>query len=337
MKHLLISLSALFLPATLAAEEVNLYTHRHYEVDQQILAAFTEDTGIKVNVIKAKADELIERIKAEGEQSPADLLVTADGGRLFRAKDLGLLQPVSSDTLQAQVPENLRDEENYWYAFTARARVIVYAKDRVDPADLSTYEALADDEWKGRVLARSSSNLYNQSLLASIIANKGQAAAIKWAKGFRENMARDPKGSDRDQIRAVAAGLADVALANTYYLGLLTNSPDQADRDVASKVAIFFPNQGEGQSGAHINISGGGVTKHAPNKENAIKLLEYLTSPDAQKVFASEVYEYPVNFDMTLSPLHESWGEFRPDALSLNALGKYNKDAVRIFALAGWK
>ena len=318
-----------------AAEEVNVYTHRHYAADDALYAKFTEQTKIKVNIVKAGADALLERIKAEGADSPADLLITADAGRLVRAKDAGVLQPATSDTLAKQVPANMRDAENYWHGFTIRARVLVYSKQRVKQSDLSSYENLADPKWKGRLLARSSSNIYNQSLLASLVAIGDKAQAAKWATAVRKNMARPPEGSDRDQMRAVASGIGDVAIANTYYVGLLADSADPKDREVAAKIGVFFPNQNG--RGAHINVSGGGVVKSSKNRANAIKLLEFLTGPIAQAEFPKTTFEYPLDIAATDSELLSSWGMFKADALPLQKLGEHNSDAVRIFALAGWK
>jgi iron(III) transport system substrate-binding protein len=315
--------------------EVNLYTHRHYEADETLFEAFTSKTGIEVNIVKAEADELIERLKSEGAGSPADLLITADAGRLERAQQAGLLRPVTSEILQRDIPAHLRESDGHWFGLTARARVIAYAKDRVTPAELSTYEALAERTWKGRLLSRSSSNIYNQSLLASIIAHSGDDAALAWARGVRANMARPPQGSDRDQMRAVAAGLADVAIVNTYYLGLLANSEDPADRQVAQKIGIFFPNQGG--RGAHINISGAGVTRHAKNPENAIVLLEFLVATEQQSAFASANFEYPVNPAAEWSPLTTNWGTYKADTLNLGELGTHNAAAVKTFDLAGWE
>lgn len=315
--------------------EVNLYTHRHYEADEALFARFTEKTGIKVNVVKANADELIERLKSEGEASPADLLVTADAGRLVRAQEAGLLQAVKSEKLEDCVPAQLREPDGYWFGLTLRARIFAYAKARVNPASLSTYEALAQPVWKGRILARSSSNIYNQSLLASIIAQSSEEQAVAWARAVRSNMARPPQGSDRDQMRAVAAGLADVAIVNTYYLGILATSSDPADRKSAEKIGVFFPNQGG--RGAHINISGAGVTRHAKNTENAITLLEFLVESEQQSEFARANFEYPVNPEGLRSPLLKKWGAFKADTLNLSELGKYNQAAVKAFDLAGWE
>lgn len=321
--------------AALMASEITLYTHRHYEADDKLFAEFTESSGIKVNVVKSGADQLMERLKQEGANSPADLLMTADAGRLHRAKEAQLLQPVDSERLEKSIPASLRDPDGHWFAFTSRARVVVYAKDRVQPEELSTYEDLTHPKWKGRLLARSSSNIYNQSLLASIIAANGEKKALSWARGVRANMARPPQGSDRDQVRGVAAGLADLAIVNTYYLGLLANSADPKDREVANKVAVFFPNQNG--RGAHLNVSGAGVVKTSKNKEGAVKLLEFLASKKAQASFPIETYEYPVVKGVEWSDLLKSWGQFKPDSLNLAKLGELNKDAVKIFGRADWQ
>lgn len=332
---LLIIATGFLLPKAGIAKEVTVYSHRHYEADDVLYAKFTEQTGIKVNIVKASADALLERLKAEGKNSPADVLITADAGRLVRARDAGVLQPATSAKLAAQVPQNMRDADNHWHAFTVRARVLIYSKARVKPSELASYEDLAASKWKGRIVARSSTNIYNQSLLASIVAAAGMEKATAWAMAVRANMARPPEGSDRDQIRAVAAGIADVAIANTYYVGLLANSPDPKDREVAGKIGVFFPNQNG--RGAHINVSGGGVIKSAPNRNNAIRLLEFLTGPYAQSSFPETTYEYPLDISGTQSKLLKSWGEFKADMLSLQTLGEKNAAAVKIFARVRWK
>lgn len=314
---------------------VNLYTDRHYETDDQLFSKFTDETGIKVNVVKGKSDELIERLAREGKDTEADLLVTADAGRLHRAKTTDLLQPVTSETILKNVPENLRDTDNNWFGLTVRARVLVYAKDRVNPAELSTYEDLTSDKWQGKVLVRSSTNLYNQSLLASFIAIEGEEKATEWAKGLVANMAREPKGNDRDQAKAVVAGEGEIAIMNTYYVGLMKNSSDPEEVKVADQIGIFFPNQDT--NGTHINVSGIGVTKEAKNKENAIKFIEFLTSEAAQKQFAESNYEYPVNPNVEASELLKSWGEFKTQNINLSLLGENNSKAVEIFNQIGWK
>ncbi len=315
--------------------EVNVYTHRHYDTDQFLFDQFTEKTGIKVNVVSASADELIKKLELEGDRSPADVLITVDAGRLHWASEKDLLQSVQSDVLDKNIPSKFRDPDGKWFGLTYRARVIVYDKDKVAPASLTTYEALTNSEWKGKILTRSSENVYNQSLLASFIAHDGKEEAKKWAEGLLNNFARSPKGNDRDQIKAVAGGQGELAIVNTYYLGKLLDSENEEEVAAGEKVAVFFPDQ-DGR-GTHINISGAGVTKHAPNKENAIKFIEFLAEDEAQKLFAEANFEYPVKEDVAWSPLLQSWGEFKADELNLSKLGDHNRDAVIIFDEIGWK
>ena len=314
---------------------VNVYTHRHYEADQELFRRFEEKTGIDVNVVNASADELIQKMSMEGEQSPADVLITVDAGRLTRAKEQGLLQPVESEVLDSVIPFHLKDEDNQWFGLTKRARIIAYVKDRVNPEELSTYEDLASDKWNDKVLIRSSGNIYNQSLLASLIAHDGQEEATIWAEGIVENMARTPKGGDRDQVKAIVAGEGDLAVVNSYYIGKMLNSSDPEEVATAEKVGLFFPNQ-EGR-GTHINVSGAGVAKYSPNKENAIRFLEFLASEEAQEIFANSNYEYPVLEGVQPAETLQAWGEFKEDTLNLSALGENNKEAVLIFDEAGWK
>ena len=318
----------------IAAEEVNLYTNRHYDTDEEILNRFTEETGIEVNVLKGDSDQLIERIAREGENSPADLLITADAGRLHRAKERNILQAVSTETLAQNVPENLKDIDDYWYGLTMRGRVVVYAKDRVDPVNLGSYADLSSDKWQDEILVRSSANIYNQSLLASLVSIYGKEWAEEWANGVVDNMARKPQGNDRAQATAVAAGEGDLAIMNTYYIGKMVNSDNPAEVEVAESVGIHFP---DGENGTHINVSGAGVVKGAPNRENAVKLLEYLSSASAQEFFASANYEYPVNPDVEASELLQSWGDFEPQDINLTELGIHNETAVKIFNRAGWQ
>jgi iron(III) transport system substrate-binding protein len=298
------------------------------------LNRFTEETGIEVNVLKADSDQLIERIAREGENSPADVLITADAARLHRAKKRDILQSVSTETLNQNVPTNLRDEDNYWYGLTMRARVIVYSKDRVDPEDLAGYGDLTSDQWQDKIVVRSSGNIYNQSLLASLVSIHGEEWAEEWAAGVVDNMARKPQGNDRAQATAVAAGEGDLAIMNTYYLGKMINSDNPAEVEVAKNIGIHFP---DGKNGTHINVSGAGVVKNAPNKENAVKLLEYLSSASAQKFFASANYEYPVNPKVESSELLQSWGDFETQNINLTELGIHNQTAVRIFNRVGWQ
>jgi iron(III) transport system substrate-binding protein len=314
---------------------LNVYTHRHYESDQELFKLFEEQTGIKVNVINASADELIQKMSLEGRNSPADVLITVDAGRLHRAKTSDLLQPISSKILDSIVPAHLKDKDNQWFAVTKRARVIAYAKDRVNPEELSTFEALTDEKWHNKLVIRSSGNIYNQSLLASIIAIHGEAYAKEWVAGIVKNMARTPRGNDRDQVKAVAAGEGDLAIVNTYYIGLMENSSNPEEVQVTQSIGLFFPNQET--TGTHINVSGAGVAKYAPNKENAIKFLEFLVSEEAQSVFALSNYEYPVNTNVEVSETLKRWGDFREDTMNLSLLGENNKNAVILFDEGGWR
>lgn len=336
VKYILL-VSVIFASGLLASNEVNVYSHRHYDTDKQLFKMFEKETGIKVNVVKDKASKLIKRIESEGKNTPADVLITADVGRLVQAQEKGILQKISSNILDENVPKNLKSTQDYWFGITKRARVIVYHKDRVDPSDLSTYADLTHKRWKKRILIRKSNNIYNQSLLASFIASDGQKAATTWAKGIVKNMARKPAGNDRDQMKAIVAGLGDIAVVNTYYVGKLLNSKKPAEVLVGEKMGVFFPNQGVGERGTHINISGAGVVKGSKNKENAIKFLEFLISPKAQKLFAKANYEYPVNPKVEPSSLLKSWGTFKEDTTPLEAFGKNNVNAVKVFNIVGWK
>ena len=343
MKKILLLLSLVLLSVSFIAcqEEnddskvVNVYTDRHYDTDQALYDAFTESTGIEVNIVKASSDELIVRLENEGQDTEADLMITSDVGRLYRAQAEDLIKPFKSEVIEDQVPENLREKNNHWTALTMRARIIAYAKDRVNPEDLSTYEALLEDQWQGKVLTRSSTNIYNQSLIASFIAIKGEAETLAFAKGLVSNMARNPEGNDRDQMKAVVAGAGDVAIVNTYYLGKLLNSSDPYEVEVGEKIGIFFPNQAT--TGTHINISGAALTKHGKNSEEALKLMEYLTGESAQKDYAQANYEYPVNPNVSASDLLKSWGEFKAQDMDLSLLGQYNVEAVKLMNEAGWE
>jgi iron(III) transport system substrate-binding protein len=314
---------------------VNVYSHRHYDVDRRLFDRFTAETGIRVNVVTGSADELITRLQTEGASSPADVLITVDAGRLHRAKERGLLQPVESAVLSANVPARYRDAEGHWYGLTVRARVLVYARERVAPEELSTYEALADARWRGRVLVRSSENVYNQSLLASLVAEVGEEAALAWAQGIARNLARAPSGGDTDQLKAVAAGAGDVAISNTYYLARLAGSEDAEERRVYEQLAVVFPNQGG--RGTHVNVSGAAVTRHAPNRDNAVRLLEFLSGNEAQRLFAEGNQEYPVKPGVPMSEILAGWGDFEADTLRLSRLGELNTRAVMLFDRAGWR
>lgn len=336
MKKILILVLGLILAISITAmEEVNIYTHRHYDTDKELFAEFEKETGIKVNVVKDKADKLIKRMEIEGKDSPADVLITVDAGNLHDAKTKGLLQEIHSDFLLETIPSNLRDIDNTWFGLTYRARVIVYDPKKTDLSELSTYEDLANPKWRNKILIRSSSNVYNQSLIASIIVNDGYKDASKWAESFVKNFARKPKGNDRAQAKGILAGDGEIAIMNTYYMGKMATSSDPQERKVAETLKIFFPNQ-EGR-GTHINVSGAGVAKYSKNKENAIKFIEFLASKKAQKLFAEANFEYPANPNVETSELVKSWGDFKADSLNLTDLGKNNKKATILADKAGWK
>ena len=319
------------------SNEVNIYSQRHYEVDRIQYENFQKKTGIKVNVIKASADELLERLKNEGNNTPADLFVTVDAGKLQKGVEMGVFQKIDNNIIDSNVSYDLKDPNGYWIPITYRARLLVYSNDRVSESDLSTYEDLANKKWKGRLLVRSSSNAYNQALMSSLYANLGKEAVTDWSTNIVTNFARDPKGNDRDQVKAIAAGQGDVAIVNSYYIGLLLSSKKQSEVDAGKSVSVFFPNQGNNERGTHINISGFAMTKNASNKENAIKLLEYLTSVEAQNTYANNSYEYPANPNVLPSNIVQSWGDFKRDTLDLNTLGIYRNDAIKVFDQTGWK
>ena len=318
------------------AAEVNIYSARKENLIKPLLDQFSAETGIKINLITASADKLLTRMVNEGRNTPADILITVDAGRLYRAMQADIFQPVESKKIEQIVPAHLRHPDNYWIGLSQRARVIFYAPERVNPDQLSSYENLADERWKKRICIRGSGNIYNQSLMASLIAANGQQVAQQWAQSLVDNMARPPKGGDRDQLKAAAAGQCDIAIANTYYYGkMLENKKDMAQYEAAKKMALFWPNQ-EGR-GAHVNVSGAGISKYSRNREDAIRLLEFLVSPEAQDWYARVNYEYPVNAEVKPSGLLESWGSFKADTLNLSRLGELNAEAVKIMDRAGWK
>jgi iron(III) transport system substrate-binding protein len=323
--------------AVQAADEnvVNIYSYRQEILVRPLLDRFTEMTGIEVRLVSGKADVLLQRLKSEGRNSPADILLTADAGRLHRAQEAGVLQPVRSELLDTLVPVQYREPDGYWYGLSLRARPIIIANDRVDPGELTDYEDLADEKWRGRICVRSSNSIYNQSHIASFIAHHGVAAGEQWAAGLSANFARKPAGGDRDQIRAVASGECDVALANTYYLARLAGSSNEKDSAAAAAVSIIWPNQNG--VGTHVNVSGAAVTASAKNLDNAIKLIEFLAGDEAQEIYAGTVNEYPIRDGIALAPVVASWGEFKADDLDLSLLGKHNAEAVRIADRVGWQ
>jgi iron(III) transport system substrate-binding protein len=314
---------------------LNLYSSRHYQTDDALYDNFTKQTGIRINRIEAAEDALLERLKNEGDKSPADVLVTVDAGRLWRAEQMGLFLPVKSALLTERVPAELRHPDGLWFGFSTRARPIFYAKGKVDPKDLRNYEDLANPKFRGKVCIRSSSAMYNLSLMSSMIAAIGPARAEEWARGVVANFAREPKGGDTDQLKAVAAGECDIAVSNTYYYVRLMKSSNPADRAAAEKIGVIFPNQDN--RGAHVNISGAGVLKYAPHRENGVKFLEYLASDSAQAYFANGNNEYPVVGKVKASPELDSLGTFRKDAVNVSMYGRNQAAAQQIYDRAGWK
>ena len=339
-KNSAILLSSLMLVSSFASvhaadEEVNLYSARKEQLIKPLLDKFTEQTKINVNLVTGKADALLKRLTTEGKNSPADLLITTDAGRLHRAVAADVVQPVKSDVLDEAIPEHLRDPDGLWFGLSLRARPIFYVKGKVDPSELSTYEALSDPKWKKRICIRSSGNIYNQSLVASMLATGDKDEVETWAKGFVANFAQPPKGGDRDQIKAAAAGICDIAVANTYYYGGMLKSKDAKQVEAASKVAIFWPNQDD--RGTHVNVSGIAMTKAAKTTDNAKLLMEFLANEESQAWYAQANDEFPVREGVAWSDSIKQWGEFKADDLSLAKLGENNADAVRLMDRARWK
>ena len=334
----LLSLSAVALAcsATLAqAATLNVYSARKEALIKPVLEQFTEQTGIEVRLLTGNGNALLARLENEGENSPADLFLTVDAGNLHRAAEAGIFQPITNDEVLKQVPDYLHGSDNLWIGLSLRARPIFYAKDRVDPTTLEGYESLADAAWDNKVCIRSSDNIYNQSLTAALIEHWGEAKTETWVEGLVSNFARPPVGGDRDQIKAVAAGICDVAVANTYYFGLMQTSSDAEERAAAEKVSIFWPNQDE--FGTHVNVSGIGLTQHAKNKAEAEQLIAFLLSPEAQAWYAATNNEYPAVADVEWSETLQAWGEFKMDNLEMRYLGENNADAVKLMNRAGWR
>ncbi|PKM60842.1 MAG: Fe(3+) ABC transporter substrate-binding protein [Firmicutes bacterium HGW-Firmicutes-4] len=329
------------------AGEVNIYTTRHYDTDEELYSKFTKETGIKVNIVSDKALVSIEKIKEQGENVQADVFITSDAGNLANAKSEDILQPISSQTLNNNIPEKYRDVDDYWFGLTKRARVLLYSKDRVTNDELKTltYSSLVNDErWKDKVLVRSSSNIYNQSLVASFIKTMGEEKTVEWVAKLKTQMAKNPEGNDRDQAVAIKDGIGDIAIANSYYYGQIANETDKTSEyyGVSDMVNIYFPNQGENESGVHVNISGVGVIKNASNKENAIKLIEFLSEAEQQEIFSATNYEFPVNKDAKTSDLLQSWldnqgiTELKEQDINLSVLGDNNAKAYEIMTAANW-
>ena len=339
LKAVLVATTAIVTTATgVAAQtggELNLYSSRHYDTDERLYSDFTEQTGIVINRIEGDADELIARMQAEGVNSPADVLLTVDTSRLERAKDAGILQSIDSDVLEARIPASLQDSDNQWFGFSQRARIIFYDKTDVTNPPLD-YVSLADPAYEGMVCHRSSTNVYSQTLLASVIENHGEEAAKEWAQGVVNNFARDPQGGDTDQLRGLVSGECDIAISNTYYFArALRTEVDGLGAAELENIGWVFPAQNA--EGAHMNLSGGGVAVAAPNRENAILFLEYLASDQAQQYFSAGNDEYPAVPGVGLSPSVAALGLFRPDAVDLSAVAKNLPAAQRIFNEVGWE
>lgn len=322
-------------PVAAADSEVNLYSARKEELIKPLLDRFTEQTGVRVNLVTDKAETLLKRLENEGINSPADLLITVDAGNLHRAKEAGVTQAVASERLEETIPAIYRDPEGHWFGLSLRARPILYVEGKVDPAQLSTYENLADPLWKKRICIRSSDNVYNQSMVASMIAANGREATETWAKGLVGNLARPPQGGDRDQITAAAAGQCDIAIANTYYLAGMLTSGDAAQVSAAQAVRVFWPNQED--RGTHVNVSGIAMTRAAKNRNAAKQLMEFLANPASQSWYAEANGEYPVSAEATVSATLDAWGTFKADELPLARLGELGPEAVRLMDRAGWR
>ena len=317
------------------SDEVNIYSARQEALIKPLLDKFSEQTAVKVNLVTGKGDALLTRLINEGENSPADILLTVDAGRLYRAQQANVLTPIDFSSIGNLVPDNLKSSDNMWVGLSIRARVIIYSKDRVSAEDLDSYESLADEQWSGRICIRSSSNIYNQSMVAGMIAQNGLEKTEQWLQGFTANFARKPAGGDRDQIKAVAAGECDVAVANSYYLGHMLNSSDESQRSAAEKVSLFWPNQKD--RGTHINISGAGITTSSKNTLNAEKLIAFLASGESQRWYAEKNNEFPIRENVEISSILQSWGPFRADKINVTQLGEYNSEAIKAMDRAGWR
>ena len=343
MKNLLTALNVCFLSILLAdgahANEVNIYTSRHYDSDNALYSEFTEETGIKVNIISASGNALMERLKAEGKNSPADIFFTVDAGNLWRVQSEGFFRSINSSKIKQVVPENLRGPNDEWIAIAKRARVIYYNPEVISPLEIEnlTYEDLANPKWQGKIVIRSSSNMYNQSLVASLLSHHGAEVTEQWARGLVSNFARKPQGNDRAQIMAVANGEAALAVANSYYVGIMLSGRSGEDQQAAAqRVKIHFPNQND--RGTHINISGAGILKNAPNPDNAIKFLEFLLSEKIQDYMVNISYEYPVLQGVDPHPSIASFGiGFKEDSTPVADYGEFNTDAVKVMDRAGWR
>lgn len=321
--------------AAQAGGVLNLYSARHYDADQLLYDSFTRATGIEIRKVEASPDLIIERMKAEGDASPADVVLMADAGALWRAEEAGLLQPLDSEILSARIPRQLREEDGRWFGLAQRARVIAYDKDKVRPEEVATYEQLASPRFRGKLCVRSSDNVYNQSFLAAMIERMGPQKAEEWARGIVANMAREPQGGDRDQIKGVAAGACEVALTNSYYYVRLVKPGEDADPQVQQKVALSFP--GQAGNGTHVNISGGGIAAHAPNRDNAEKFLEYLATDEAQTILAGANNEFPAVAAVQIDPMPGIPATYKTDPMPVTVYGARQAEAQAIFDRVGWR
>jgi iron(III) transport system substrate-binding protein len=342
MKNLFILINLLCLlkisvPIYGSEKNINIYSARKEELILPLLKIFKKETGINYKLITGKADGLLKRLEIEGKLSPADIFITVDAGRLQRAKNAGVLQQINNKILLEKIPGNLRDSNNYWFGLSQRSRTIIYNKNKVSEKSLSTYENLAEPKWKGRLCIRSSSSIYNQSLVASMIVANGKVRTEEWAKGLVKNFARPPAGGDTDLLKATAAGQCDIALANTYYLGRMKNSKLEQVRKASENLLVFWPNQNEDERGAHVNVSGAGITKYSKNIKNAEALLEFLVKDDSQRWYAEVNNEYPVVNGIDESDTLKGFGKFRADTLNLSRLGEMNREAVKLMDRAGWR
>ena len=331
----LLFISAIFLNDCLANPAVvNVYSFRQAELIAPLIEEFTRETSIKVNIVSGKADKLMQRLVKDGDSSFADILLTVDVARLDKAKKLGIIQSIVSESLIKNIPSDLRDPEHYWFGLSLRARAVFYNKSLVNPKQIKSYQDLLDKQWKGKICSRKGSHMYNVSMVASFINQYGEVWTKNWVKHFIENLAVRPNGGDRDQIRKIARGECEIAIANSYYYGMLSASNKQADRDTYQKVGVIYPQQTD--IGTHVNISGAAVTSSSKNKENAIKFIEFLATKKAQEIYANSNYEFPIRTDMEAGELLESWGELVPDTRSINQLSSYHPQAKAIIEKSNW-
>ena len=334
ISFIFLTISFIFTPYIMA-KEINIYSHRQPFLINPFLELFTQETGIKTNVVYSKKG-LAQRLKAEGENSPADIILTVDIGRLYVYDDLDLLLPIESKKLINNIPSYLRSPDNSWFGLSKRARVIVVDNEKIKDGDITTLEDLADSKWKGQICSRPGSHVYNRGIMASVLAEYGKEKAEEWARNLVSNFAKRPQGNDRAQVKAIYEGECSIAIINNYYYGKLKFSEDPEQRKWVANVRLIFPNQAEGDRGAHVNISGAGVAKYSKNKKEAIALLEFLTSEKAQKLYGEINFEYPVNPKVSPSEELQNWGEFREDNLPIIKIAELAPEAQKIIDRVGW-